>query len=604
MKIDRSLLKILIIVVIFLGFGEAGVVRGAPSDSAREETTRVTSTETGYLENILFEKLPGRERVVLMLSRQSGAVAVDQGGKTVTVKVDNLFVPNDLRRAMGEGALDNLIRVAPAQQQAPGGKPQAHIGLELRNRVPYSVRQDGHHVIVEFNVAALAIATKSGDKPAQPAPAAVTAAAPAPTPVSEQKPAAAPAPTPVSEQKPAVAPEQAPPPYVGRLVSLDFQNAGVKSVLQLLAEEGGVSIVSGEDVKGNVTVSIRKAPWEQALNTILTITGLVKKQQGNIITVMTTKKMRDDEKERKDAEKERREAEADRKKEDQALKEAEGRKRQIVIEAKIIEATDEFSRKIGVQWGTGFTDNLRVNKGSYPYGILAGASPIGATPFGAMKGLAQGTALTTANLAANFPMAAAAPAYALGLTLGSSYAVLDAEIVAAEKTSDVRIISSPKVTTMDGAKAIIKQGEEVPIVMPATAQNPATVTFKEAVLKLEVKPTITPAGQISMEVKASNDYADYARAKDLQGNPPINKSEVESKVVVSDGETMVVGGIMKSSVTKAQSGLPWVAKIPILGWLFKYDELLKNRKQLLIFITPRLVTDEAAAAGAETKPRS
>jgi type IV pilus assembly protein PilQ len=157
---------------------------------------------------------------------------------------------------------------------------------------------------------------------------------------------------------------------------------------------------------------------------------------------------------------------------------------------------------------------------------------------------------------------------------------------------------------MDGAKAIIKQGEEVPIVMPATAQNPATVTFKEAVLKLEVKPTITPAGQISMEVKASNDYADYARAKDLQGNPPINKSEVESKVVVSDGETMVVGGIMKSSVTKAQSGLPWVAKIPILGWLFKYDELLKNRKQLLIFITPRLVTDEAAAAGAETKPRS
>jgi type IV pilus assembly protein PilQ len=590
MKIDRSLLKILIIVGIFLGFGEAGVVRGAPSDSAREETTRVTQTETGYLENILFEKLPGRERVVLMLSRQSGAVAVDQGGKTVTVKVDNLFVPNDLRRAMGEGALDNLIRVAPAQQQAPGGKPQAHIGLELRNRVPYSVRQDGHHVIVEFNVAALAIATKSGDKPAPLAPAAVTAAAPAPTPVSEQK--------------PAVAPEQAPPPYVGRLVSLDFQNAGVKSVLQLLAEEGGVSIVSGEDVKGNVTVSIRKAPWEQALNTILTITGLVKKQQGNIITVMTTKKMRDDEKERKDAEKERREAEADRKKEDQALKEAEGRKRQIVIEAKIIEATDEFSRKIGVQWGTGFTDNLRVNKGSYPYGILAGASPIGATPFGAMKGLAQGTALTTANLAANFPMAAAAPAYALGLTLGSSYAVLDAEIVAAEKTSDVRIISSPKVTTMDGAKAIIKQGEEVPIVMPATAQNPATVTFKEAVLKLEVKPTITPAGQISMEVKASNDYADYARAKDLQGNPPINKSEVESKVVVSDGETMVVGGIMKSSVTKAQSGLPWVAKIPILGWLFKYDELLKNRKQLLIFITPRLVTDEAAAAGAETKPRS
>ena len=590
MKLNRSPMKILILVGLFMWIGKADVLSGAASDPVPEETAKVKQTETGYLENILFEKHPGKERVVLMLSRQSGAAAVDQGGKIVTVKMDNLFIPNDFRRAMGEGTLDNLIRVLPAQQTIEG-RPQAVIGMELRNRVPYSVRQDGHHVVVDFNVAALPIAAGRVDKPAPAAPAAVTAAAPAPM-------------IPASEQKPAVAAEQAPPPYAGRRVSLDFQEAAIKSVLQLLAEEGGVSIVSGADVTGNVTLSMRRVPWEQALDTILGIKGLVKKHQGNVITVMTTKKMREDEKELKEAEKERREALVERQKDEQALKEAEGRKKQIVIEAKIIEATDDFVRRMGVQWGAGFTDNLRVNKGMYPYGILAGANPVGGTPFGAMKGLAQGVALTTANLAANFPMAATAPAYALGLTLGSSFAILDAEIVAAEKTSDVRIISSPKVTTMDGAKAVIKQGEEVPIVMPATAQTPATVSFKEAVLKLEVKPTITPTGQISMEVKASNDYADYARAKDLQGNPPINKSEVESKVVVSDGETMVVGGIMKSSVTKAQSGLPWVSKIPILGWLFKYDELIKNRKQLLIFITPKLITDEATAAGAEAKKKS
>jgi type IV pilus assembly protein PilQ len=589
MKLNRSPMKILILVGLFVWIGKADVLWGAASDPVPEETAKVKQTETGYLENILFEKHPGKERVVLMLSRQSGAAAVDQGGKIVTVKMDNLFIPKDFRRAMGEGTLDNLIRVLPAQQTIEG-RPQAVIGMELRNRVPYSVRQDGHHVVVDFNVAALPIAAGRVEKPAA-APAAVAAAAPAPM-------------IPAAAQKPAVAAEQAPPPYAGRRVTLDFQEAAIKSVLQLLAEEGGVSIVSGADVTGNVTVSMQRVPWEQALDTILGIKGLVKKQRGNVITVMTTKKMREDEKELKEAEKERREASAERQKDEQALKEAEGRKKQIVIEAKIIEATDDFVRRMGVQWGAGFTDNLRVNKGMYPYGILAGANPVGGTPFGAMKGLAQGVALTTANLAANFPMAATAPAYALGLTLGSSFAVLDAEIVAAEKTSDVRIISSPKVTTMDGAKAVIKQGEEVPIVMPATAQTPATVSFKEAVLKLEVKPTITPTGQISMEIKASNDYADYARAKDLQGNPPINKSEVESKVVVSDGETMVVGGIMKSSVTKAQSGLPWVSKVPVLGWLFKYDELIKNRKQLLIFITPKLITDEATAAGAEAKKKS
>jgi type IV pilus assembly protein PilQ len=90
----------------------------------------------------------------------------------------------------------------------------------------------------------------------------------------------------------------------------------------------------------------------------------------------------------------------------------------------------------------------------------------------------------------------------------------------------------------------------------------------------------------------------------LQGNPPINKSEVESKVVVSDGETMVIGGILKATTSKAQSGLPWVSKVPILGWLFKYEELIKNRKQLLIFITPRLATEETPAAEAEIKPKN
>ncbi|MFH1080692.1 MAG: secretin and TonB N-terminal domain-containing protein [Pseudomonadota bacterium] len=581
MKTYRSLMEILIIIGLFIWIGSAGAVQAASTEPAAAETAKVMEAGAGYLENITFEKLKGKERVVLMLSRQSGATAEDQGEKTIAVKIENLFIPQDLCRAMGEGSLDNLIRVVPAQRTA-GGKPQALIGIELNRRVPYSVRQDGHNVIIDFNVASLPVVpagTGAGAKPAPKEQAKFKAAVPA--------------------QKPPAQPNVVPPSYAGRLVSLDFQDASIKSVLQLLAEESGVNIVSGEDVKGNITVSMKKVPWEQALDTILAITGMVKTQQGNTITVMTMDRMRKNEKDLKDAEKERRDGVQARKDEEQKQKESEGKKRQIVIEAKILEATDDFARKFGVQWGAGFADSLRVGKGSYPYGILAGASPIGGTPFGALKGLAQGVALSTTNLAANFPMAASAPSYALGLSLGSSYALLDAEIVASEKTSDVRIISSPKVTTMDGAKAVIKQGEDVPVVTPATAQSPATVSFKEAVLKLEVTPIITQAGKISMSVKANNDWADYARATQLQGNPPINKSEVDSKVVLNDGETMVIGGILKVTTSKGQSGLPWISKVPILGWLFKYDELSKNRKQLLIFITPRIVKDEKPANGLE-----
>jgi type IV pilus assembly protein PilQ len=590
MKTYRSLMDTLIIVGFFIWIGSAGAAQAAATDPVAAEPAKVMAADAGYLENITFEKLKGKERVVLMLSRQSGAAAEDQGEKAVAIKVENLFIPQDLRRAMGEGSLDNLIRVTPAQRTT-GSKPQALIVVELNRRVPYSVRQDGHNVIIDFNVASLPEKPASAvEKPAPPEQAKVRATPPA----QRQR---------LSAQKTSAQPSVVPPSSSGRLVTLDFQDAGIKSVLQLLAEESGVNIVSGDDVKGNVTVSMKKVPWEQALDTVLAITGMVKRQEGNTLTVMTTRKMRDELKDRKDAEKEQREAEKARKDEDQKQKEDQGKKRQIIIEAKILEATDDFVRKIGVQWGAGFTDELRLNKGKYPYGMLVGANPVGNTPFGAMKGLAQGVALTTTNLAANFPMAAATPSYALGLTLGSAYAVLDAQIVAAENTSEVRIISSPKVTTMDGAKAVIKQGEDVPVVTPGTTTSPPTVTFKEAVLKLEVKPTITPAGRISMEVKANNDWADYARASQLQGNPPINKSEVESKVVVSDGETMVIGGILKATTATAQSGLPWVSKVPVLGWLFKYDELVKNRKQLLIFITPRLVTEETPAAGVDAKPK-
>ena len=144
---------------------------------------------------------------------------------------------------------------------------------------------------------------------------------------------------------------------------------------------------------------------------------------------------------------------------------------------------------------------------------------------------------------------------------------------------------------MDSVKALIKQGQQVPIVTPGTANNPPTVTFKDALLKLEVKPTITAEGKISMEINASNDYPIWERQ--VAGNPPINTSMVESTVVIGDGDTIVIGGVLQTLDTKGMSGVPWLSRIPFLGWLFKQETTTREKRELLIFVTPKIIKEVA-----------
>jgi type IV pilus assembly protein PilQ len=202
--------------------------------------------------------------------------------------------------------------------------------------------------------------------------------------------------------------------------------------------------------------------------------------------------------------------------------------------------------------------------------------------------------------ALNYPSAVASPTF--GLIIGGANAVIEAQIQALETNNTGKIISSPKITTMDNVKATIKQGQEIPYITIDKDGN-RSITFKEAVLKLEVKPKITPDGTISMEIKATNDAADYAQGALLGGNPPINKNEIESKIVVQDGDTIVIGGILKTSDQRNESGVPWFMKIPILGWLFKTEGVTKQRKQLMVFITPKIIAKEDAGIDKFERPR-
>jgi type IV pilus assembly protein PilQ len=564
MKKNIPWIVILIVSAIFLGNTE--YARSVPPEEKAPQAApaaKAQGADFGYLENIILDRINGKERLTIVLSKQSNVAVEAIGGNDLLVKMTKVFVPEELKRTMGEGKLSNIVSVVPSQKTLDG-EQWALITIALRERVPYKVNQEGQNVLIDFDVRGLA--AKS--------PAAVQKAVD-------------------TTNKEDIAQRQAKPPYGGPTISLDFQDANIKTVLRLLSEVGGVTIVSGDDVKGNMTVYMKKVPWNQALDTILDVQGLVKKQMGDVISVMTVEKMKKDEADRRAGEEDRLKAEVIAKKAEQDRMEEKGKLRQISIEAKIVEAQDDFIRNIGVQWGGSYYGNL----GSYPYALTAGTNPgtnvIGnrlqtwGYPDGIPIRNTDGSLLQSA--AVNMPGTTFGPTF--GLIMGGANLVLEAQLQALETNNTGKIISSPKITTMDNVKATIKQGQEIPYITIDKDGN-RSITFKEAVLKLDVKPKITPDGTISMEIKATNDAADYATAALLGGNPPINKSEVESKIVVRDGDTVVIGGILKTSDQRNESGVPWFMKIPVLGWLFKTEGITKNRRQLMVFITPRIIAKE------------
>jgi|GEM_PF-6476235 len=283
--------------------------------------------------------------------------------------------------------------------------------------------------------------------------------------------------------------------------------------------------------------------------------------------------------------------------------------RQVSIEAKIVEVNVDFVRSLGVRLGG-------MAAGQHTSRALLGTNPSTNRPLSinypdglAVFDASTGKPFTMAPV--NFPSALASPT--LGFVIGGAHAVLEAQLQALETNSQGRIISSPRITTLDNVKAVISQGEEVPYVIPGTSTSPASIKFKQAVLKLEVKPTITADGRIALEVLATNDWPDYSRATAYTNYvPAISTSRIESKVIINDGETLVIGGIHKSSNMTGVSGVPFLQDIPFIGWLFKSKDTNIAQKQLLVFVTPRIMPEHGNTMsshekkfweeGKETKP--
>jgi len=585
----KSLSRIIpVFIVLWIFVYNPGISPSAENPDQRntpDKKNETADTKVGYLENVLFEKLPGKERINLVVSQQPVINVSTSADGSLVIKLENMFAPDNLRGSLGDGELVNVVRVQP-RQQLLDGKQFIYLTIDLKENVPYAIRQEGKNIFIDFNISSLVVKRPVKSLVAQGKNKKAAAKKKDVEKISEET---------VTFSDDVQENEARPAKKIifhrnkDRLITLDFQDADIKTVLRLMAEYGNVSIISGDDVKGKVTLTIKNTPWEQALDSILDIQGLAKKQMGNVISVMTLERKKKDEGDKVKAEEDQIKAEDQRKERELKVLVEKGKLRQILIEVKIVEATEDWIRKLGVTWGFGKTSSI----GSYGLGLSAGTSTLQTNPYrmtypseitATQTGLTD--ALTMA--AVNLPAALASPT--LGLVFGAGSSFIEAQLSALESTTTGRVISAPKVVTMDNVKAVIKQGVDVPYVTPASGNSAATVTFKEAVLKLEVKPKITDEGRISMEIKANKDTPDYAIGLTLQGNPPINKNEIESKVVVQDGDTVVIGGVSVTQEDKAVSGVPWLQKIPVLGWLFKTENIENQKKQLLIFITPKILT--------------
>jgi type IV pilus assembly protein PilQ len=432
--------------------------------------------------------------------------------------------------------------------------------------------------------------------------------------------------------------EESPRKYVGQRISMDFKDADLANVFRIIAEVSNLNIITTDEVKGKVSVRLINVPWDQALDIVLKSKGLGVSQEGNVLRIAPLTTLRGEDKARLDAKKEVEKLQAslegvietipvnygkasdlqtkvkdllseggkiqiddrtnmiivrDLRKNVEEIKALvatlDTATPQVLIEARIVEVDTNFTRELGVQWGGSWQNGTNTQIGitgvqDSTGAYLPGQPLTNTTPFVA--------AATPPNFAVNLPAAVG-----LGAGGGISFGILkdnlrlDLSLSALESSGKGKVVSSPKVVTIDNKEALIEQGTQIPY---STVSASGTNTqFVDATLSLKVTPHITPEGSVIMKLEAKNDSQGDVGAS---GQPAINKKKATTEVLVRDGETAVIGGILQVSRTENLAAVPWLSKIPVLGYLFKNTTNSSTNRELLIFITPKIMKPESSQA--------
>jgi type IV pilus assembly protein PilQ len=274
---------------------------------------------------------------------------------------------------------------------------------------------------------------------------------------------------------------------------------------------------------------------------------------------------------------------------------------QINIKANIVETTKDTARNLGIQWGGAYNRSVDGRNLNITGGGTSG------TIGGAILPTSGAVGLSGNSLGVNFPAAAMGiinPA-SLGLTFGTIGGnILEMQLNALQQDNKLNILSSPSITTMDNQTAFTSNGERVPYVTQSISSGTATntVTFEEAVLRLEITPHVIDGKSLKMKIIVKKDEVDTTR--NVQGNPFIIKKQTETTLIVEDGETIVISGLSKQTTAGADNGIPGLKDIPVLGWLFKGDTNRDAMQEVLIFITPKILSPRVLAAAAEGKDKA
>lgn len=434
--------------------------------------------------------------------------------------------------------------------------------------------------------------------------------------------------------------------YTGERLTLNFQSIETRAVLQLLAETSGQNMVISDTVQGNVTLRLQNVPWDQALDIVMQTKGLDSRKEGNVILVAPAAEIAAREKQLAEAKQdlskvevlnteylqvnyakatdlanlikgkanslmsERGNVTVDERTntlllQDTATNLTNIRKlvstldvpvKQVLIEARVVIVNDDFSRELGTKLGITGAKQQREGNVLAVTGTAAGADSIissaltnlnsSGTPF--PVAIPSGTAASSRYMV-NLPSSKTAGSFALGF-LASDY-LLDLELSAAQSEGRGEIVSSPKLITANQKEASIEQGVEIPYQQSASS-GAATISFKKATLSLKVTPQITPDNQIILSMAVTKDsVGDVVVASGGVNVPSIDTRQITTQVLVNNGHTVVLGGILETEIRESELKVPVLGDIPLIGHLFKSNSKTRNKAELLIFVTPKILNE-------------
>jgi type IV pilus assembly protein PilQ len=586
-----------------------------PAPTIAPEAAKAAPAALGTLASVnrveFADEAAGKSTVIVGTTRpvQFDLEKVDD--KRVNLRLLNTSVPEQHRRPLITTRFESAVdRVTPGQ-----GRNETLVAIELRENVAYTAEQVGN--VIRINFAASSVPPKPYENAEPPAWKTSAAAVPAAETVALKSAAAKPAAA--AAKKTSLVSESlaGDKTFTGEKIALDFYDTDIKNVFRILQEISGKNFAIDKNVSGKVTLALqRPVPWDQVLDLVLKMNQLGMVREGDIIRIASLATLQQEEKMRQaqlkaeqDAKKQEEEGEplvteyipvnysnaksevlphltniltpnrgkatvdernnqviftdiAEKVKQARAIVDRIDRvTSQVIIEARVVEANSSFNREIGFDWGTISVEAFKIG----------GALKVGPT------------ALTANNIPQSFRTDNTV-GFNFSTLFGTNISIVDAKLTASELEGKATIISAPKIITLNSKKATIKQGLEVPYLERDSSGN-ATVRFKDVDLLLEVTPNISQDRRIVMNIFITkNDVVDPTAPE-----PALSTNEAKTEILVEDGDTIVIGGILKDTKKLTDQGIPGLRKLPALGWLFRSERVETSKNELLIFITPRII---------------